>query len=82
MHPPFLVPKSLQALAEKYSFHWVTLESSFKKAGKKEEFNKFVSSHIRQHKCLSKEIELALIETETKTSAAKNKGYIWIHLDS
>jgi|JI9StandDraft_2_1071091.scaffolds.fasta_scaffold691767_2 hypothetical protein len=36
---------------------------------------KFVGSHIRQHKSLSKEVELALIETESKSSAAKNKGY-------
>ena len=36
MYPPFLVPKSLQALADKYSFHFVSLESSFKKACKKE----------------------------------------------
>ena len=74
MHPPFIVPKTLGSIANKYSFHSVSLESSFKKACKKEEFNKFVASHIRQHKSLSKEIELALIETESKTSAAKNKG--------
>lgn len=42
---------------------------------------KFVGSHIRQHKSLSKEVELALIETESKSSAAKNKGYNWCYVD-
>jgi hypothetical protein len=75
LHPPYIVPKSLHVLADRYSFHLVTLESSFKKACKKEEFEKYVASHIRQHNSLSKETELALIETESKSSAAKNKGY-------
>lgn len=76
MHPPFIVPQAIKALAEKYSLHWVTLESSFQKASKKEDFTKYVSSQIRQNKYLSKEVELALIETESKSSAARNKGYL------
>ena len=74
LHPPYIVPKALASLVDKYSFHEVSLESAFKKACKKEEFKKYVASHIRQNKYLSKEVELALIETECKTSAAKNKG--------
>ena len=81
LHPPFIAPKALCNLADKYSFHWVRLENSFKKACRKEEFSKYVASHIRQHKCLSKEMELALIETESKTSAAKNKGYFFDYVD-
>ena len=74
LHPPFITPRALNTFADRYSFHWVSLESSFKKASKKEEFAKFAASHIRQHKSISKEMELALIETQSKTSAAKNKG--------
>lgn len=40
----------------------------------KEKFKNYVETHIRQNKSLSKEVELALIETETKSAASKNKG--------
>lgn len=36
MYPPFIIPKALEAFVQKYSFHWVSVESAFKKASKKE----------------------------------------------
>lgn len=75
LHPPFLVPKALNTLAERYSFHKISVESVFRRLSKKEEFKNRVETHIRQNKALSKETELALIETECKSGAAKTKGY-------
>lgn len=54
LHPPFLPPKSLFTLIEKYSFHRISVETVFKRLSSKEEFKSRVESHIRQNKCLSK----------------------------
>lgn len=35
LHPPYLVPKSLAAIVEKFSFHRITLEGVFKKLNNK-----------------------------------------------
>lgn len=74
IHPPYLFPKALTALIEKFSLNHISVESSFKKMAQKEKFKNYVETHIRQNKSLSKEVELALIETETKSAASKNKG--------
>lgn len=74
IHPPFLVPKALHTLTERYSFHRISVESVFRKLCNKKDFKNRVETHIRQNKALSKETELALIETECKSGAAKTKG--------
>ena len=66
LHPPYLVPKALSNI--------ISVEGVFKKLSGKEEFRNRVETHIRQTKSLSKETELALIETECKSGAAKIKG--------
>jgi hypothetical protein len=74
LHPPYLVPKALSNLIERYSFHRISIEGAFRKLSSKEEFKSRVETHIRQNKSLSKETELALIETECKAGSAKTKG--------
>jgi hypothetical protein len=61
LHPPYLVPKTLQTLNERYSLHRISVESVFRRLSKKEDFKNRVETHIRQNKALSKETELALI---------------------
>lgn len=46
-----------------------------KKLSQKKKFEDYVEQYIRKSKSISKEVELALIETECKSAAAKNKGY-------
>jgi hypothetical protein len=74
LHPPYLTPKSLNALIERYSFHRISVEGVFRKLIAKQDFKDRVETHIRQNKSLSKETELALIETECKSGSAKTKG--------
>lgn len=74
LHPPYLVPKALHTLTERYSLHRITVESVFKRLSNNQDFKDRVETHIRQNKALSKETELALVETECKSGAAKTKG--------
>ena len=55
LHPPFLQPKTLGLLVDRYCLHWVTVEKAFVKASKNKGFAEYVSGHIRQKKNISKE---------------------------
>jgi hypothetical protein len=54
LHPPFLVPKALHSLQEKYGFNLITIERAFNKLSHKQNFKEYVQSHIRKHKQLTK----------------------------
>jgi hypothetical protein len=54
LHPPYLVPKALHTLTERYSFHRISVDSVFRRLSSKEDFKNRVETHIRQNKALSK----------------------------
>ncbi len=74
LHPPFLIPKSLHAIVDRFSLNKISVQSSFRKLIQKQEFKNRVQPYIRQFKSLSKETELAMIENECKTGTSKMKG--------
>ena len=75
IHPPFLEPPTLLKVVYRFSLHHITVAHSLHNLSSKPSFNEYVEKHIRKNGYLSREIELALIETEARSSAAKNKGY-------
>lgn len=56
--------------------HHANVQKSLSKLNKKQNFKDYVEKYIRKNGGLSKQIELALLETECKSASAKNKGYL------
>lgn len=75
VHPPYLTPHTLDTVLKQYSLHHVNVQKCLARLSQKQNFKDYVEKYVRQNGGLSKEIELALIETECKSAAAKNKGY-------
>lgn len=75
VHPPHLCPATVAAILKQYSLHHISVGKSLAKLSKKQNFKDYVEKYIRKNEGLSKEIELALLETECRSAAAKNKGY-------
>jgi hypothetical protein len=76
IHPPYLPPPAVAQLIQTFFLHGISVSGSLAKLIKKPKFKDFVEREIRWNGALSKEIELALIETECKSAAAKTKGYL------
>ena len=76
IHPPHLVPEQINFLTNQYSLHSIRVEDCLQKLSSKKNFNEFVEKHIRRNGYISKEVELAILETECRSSAARNKGYL------
>ena len=75
LYPPYLRPESLASVANRYCFNTVSIEEQMAKLSQKKNFKEYVESHIRKNKKITREVELAMIETECKSAASKNRGY-------
>ena len=76
VYPPFLKPQESTVLVDKFLLNPISVNETLKKLSDKPNFVTHVESYIRKHKSISKEIELAMIETMAKSATSKNKGYL------
>lgn len=74
VYPPYLKPQNSSVFVDTYSLNSISVNQTLKKLSNKEGFITHVESYIRKHKTISKQIELAMLQTAAKSAASKNKG--------
>lgn len=75
VYPPYLKPKQSSLFVNLFLLNPISVNETLKKLSHKPNFVTHVESYIRKHKSISKQIELAMIETMAKSATSKNKGY-------